>query len=699
MHRYCKQKINKKAPKKDTSRKFSVLHESIDRILNEYGKDSIRNRQNGQMGRVSEQKSMKSLHDLKIVQSERTAYQTNFCLLRDNNTKSKDMDTEKLEIADRNNSPECRIGSVSSISESEYNSIQEKEGLYPTEESSFALQHSERSSSVTINKQTEATILKDNASDSGSMKWVAPIVSATQSQRRNLIRNSKSSTPGLEETNFPTLNEGSLIGLQKEFHPNGEQRNQPMIALGAQHQQLNFPHLNKNAIIFDQDGKSVDRFIVRSDGIICPVKQVSAFSVHSKQHDDANTSSRRNESERSSLNAGPCFDYRPQGTEMLSRTREANGGQRGTRRVERGNGHVMNKNPPLQLSKLALQARAFRKFQYMLALKFRRYFLREYLRNRRFQKSLYNNKPQTPNYHRSPNTDEGFIQTNALNRDPNTQNNIDFGKHSLSDIVDGLNLYTTSCSNERGDISGLQNSQMTSSSLLKLFEETPASSLRDNGFDLLQDDFVDNLIDDNLCRTNIHTHADTATRGNNNSFDINAPLPIHPSHSAGYPFRVRAQASQNNSQRFLIDRNSSNEALRTSFENETFQGRKESLAPQNDFGIYSRFQEGGENDQFIRKYSNSFSASQNNFDVLNSDTGRTVVDNKGRTATIVPYRKPSATFSDVHTRETEGASYCRPEPTALNIRTPVSRNAMQENEITNALLLSQDLQESDFFHF
>lgn len=290
------------------------------------------------------------------------------------------------------------------------------------------------------------------------------------------------------------------------------------------------------------------------------------------------------------------------------------------------------------------------------------------------------------------------IQTNTLNRDPSTQNNIDFGKHSLSDIVDGLNLYTTSCSNERGDISGLQNSQMTSSSLLKLFEETPASSLRDNGFDLLQDDFVDNLIDDNLCRTNIHTNADTATRGNNNSFDINAPLPIHPSHSAGYPFRVRAQASQNNSQRFLIDRNSSNEALRTSFENETFQGRKESLAPQNNLGIYSSFQEGGENDQFIRKYSNSFSASQNNFDVLNSDTGRTVVD-KGRTATIVPYRKPSATFSNVHTRETEGASFCRPEPTALNIRTPVSRNATQENAITNALLLSQDLQEPDFFHF
>lgn len=699
MHRYCKQKISKKAPKKDTSRKFSVLHESIDRILNEYGKDSIRNRQNGQMGRVSEQKSMKSLQDLNIVQSERTVYQTNFCLPRDNNTKSNDMDTEKLESADRNNSPECRIGSVSSISESEYNSIQEKEGLYPTEESSFALQHSERSSSVSINKQTEATILKDKASDSGSMKWVAPIVSATQSQRREMMRNSKNSTPaGLEETNFPTLNKGSLIGLQKKFHPNGEQRNQPMIALGAQHQQQNFPHLNKNAILFDQDGKSVDRFIVRSDGIICPVKQVSAFSVHPKQHDDAKSSSRRSEIERSSLNAGPCFDYGPQRTEILSRTREANGEQRGTRRLERGNGHVMNKNTPLQLSKLALQARAFRKFQYMLALKFRRYFLREYLRNRRFQKSLYNNKPQTPNYHRSPNTDEGFIQTNALNRDPSTQNNIGFEKHSLSDIVDGLNLYTTSCSNERGDISGLQNSQMTSSSLLKLFEETPASSLRDNGFDLLQDDFVDNLIDDNLCRTNIHTDADTATRGNNISFDVNAPLPIHPSHSAGYPFRVRVQASQNNSQRFLIDRNSSNEALRTSFENETFQGRKESVAPQNDFGIYSRFQEGGDNDQFIRKYSNSFSASQNNFDILNSDTSRTVVD-KGRTATIVPYRKPSATFSNVHTRETEGASFCRPEPTALNIRTPVSRNSMQENEITNALLLSQDLQESDFFHF
>lgn len=698
MHKYCKQKISKKAPKKDTSRKFSVLHESIDRILNEYGKDSIRNRQNGQMGRVSEQKSMKSLHDLNIVQSERTAYQTNFCLPRDNNTKSNDMDTEKLESADRNNSPECRIGSVSSISESEYNSIQEKEGLYPTEESSFALQHSERSSSVSINKQTEATILKDKASDSGSMKWVAPIVSGTQSQRWEMIRNGKNSTPaGLEETKFPTLNKGSLIGLQKEFHPNGEQRNQPMIALGAQHQQQNFPHLNKNAILFDQDGKSVDRFIVRSDGIICPVKQVSAFSVHPKQHDDANTSSRRNENARSSLNAEPCFHYGPQVTEILSRAREANGGQRGTRRLQRENGHVMNKNPPLQLSKLALQARAFRKFQYMLALKFRRYFLREYLRNRRFQKSLFNNKPQTPIYR--PNVDEGLIQTNALNRDPSTKNNIDFGKHSLSDIVDGLNLYTTSCSNERGDISGLQNSQMTSSSLLKLFEETPASSLRDNGFDLLQDDFVDNLIDDNLCRTNIHTDADTATRANNISFDVNAPLPIHPSHSAGYPFRVRAQASENNSQRFLIDRNSSDEALRTSFEDKTFQGRKESVAPLNDFGIYSRFQEGGENDQFIRKYSNSFSASQNNFDVLNSDTGRTMMVDKGRTATIVPYRKPSATFSDVHTRETEGASYYRPEPTTLNFRTPVSRNATQENAITNAMLLSQDLQEPDFFHF
>uniref|UniRef100_K1QWW9 Tubulin--tyrosine ligase n=1 Tax=Magallana gigas TaxID=29159 RepID=K1QWW9_MAGGI len=63
----------------------------------------------------------------------------------------------------------------------------------------------------------------------------------------------------------------------------------------------------------------------------------------------------RNESERSSLNAGPCFDYRPQGTEMLSRTREANGGQRGTRRLERENGHVMNKNPPLQLKGILLQ--------------------------------------------------------------------------------------------------------------------------------------------------------------------------------------------------------------------------------------------------------------------------------------------------------------------------------------------------------
>lgn len=703
MHRYCKQKISKKAPKKDNSQKCSLLHESIDRILNEYGKDSIHYRENGQRGRVSKQKNMISLHDLNIVQSERTAHQTNIhpihqtnirpINIRDNNTKFDDMEenTEKRKIAERNGASECVIGDVSSITENEYNSIQQDRNPFPTADSSFLLQDQ----AAIVNKQTEPNIKDKALVRSTCIPWVAPNASPMQSQSISMIRNCKSTTPRLEETNIPNLHKGSLIGFQKEFRPNEEEKKQAMIALGAHHQQ-NFPHLNRNAILFDQNGNSVDRFIVRSDGIICPVKQVSAFSVHSKQH--ANTF-RRNENERPSLNAETCFDYGPQGAELLNRTRKANGEQRSTRRLERENGHLMNKNPPLQLSKLALQARAFRKFQYMLAVRFRRYFLREYLRNRRFQKSLHNNKPEAPNSYRRPTTDERFIHTSSMNRDLSTQSNIDFSKHSLSDIVDGLNLYTTSCSNERGDISGLQSSQLTSSSLLQLFEETPASSLRDNGFDLLQDDLVDTLIDDNLCRANGHTNGDTATRRNNISFDISAPHPIHPSQSAGSPFHVRAQVSQNNSQRFPLDRNSSNEALQTPFEDETFQGRKEILAPQNNFDIYSSFQKGDQYDQFIRKYSNSFSASQNyNFDVLNSDTGKTSVD-EGRTATITPYRKPSATFSNVHKRVTEGANYCRAEPTDLNIRTSVSRNAMQENEITNALLLSQDLQQPDFFNF
>jgi hypothetical protein len=503
--------------KTDSNPTFSLLHNSIDHFLKEYKEKSpnktSHNGMCGQIGGMAEQHSrgVQGTSNSHISQYK-DQYNSNFDVCQVGPGTEKDGEEwntiskintdrnkpDQLSARDSNprtqlgqgrpmlrRTPEYRIDNVSSISEKEFNSIREHPSSFPSswqkglemkQQKHVNLSDKDNSSSISPKKPCTSQI-------AGILPQSDPVLEENTRQQSTLLTASpcKESNMSNTEENSPKSKRRNLPrdgDIRSRFHKtyrskSGTETTSNPLRTSAVDQ--NFPHLNRNTILFDKNGKSLQRFMVRSDGIICPIKQVSAFSVGPQQH----TITQQKSSTPMHLDANSFEDKfgkeKKTVEEEYYKRRQMNA-QRYTVLGPR-NGVVKNR-PPLQLGKLALQARAFRKFQYLMALKFRRYFLHEYERSSHFygteNKGTARRVSQTFGNlditKRNTNQNYGAIGSNIMNCQHYTRRQLlkDFDNcrgYLPNDA--GLNSYSEKVSYVNH---GIRNDQMSSSSTLKLLQ-------------------------------------------------------------------------------------------------------------------------------------------------------------------------------------------------------------------------------------
>ena len=547
MNRYCTQETRDKKNKSSHYHKYFILHKTIDRVLENFKKDLMQPGEEEKIGTPKDKNSMsvgKRKYHTSIIQTDiKNDPKINVKM----NNRKYSVREEGVVGPERQTIADCIIDNVSSITENEFDCLQDNGNGFLTGKPPITTKQGP-SMDVRIKPVKPNPLFKGNKDNA---QWIS--ISTSQSQNEIKAKQDKN----LRSTEIDSRNDDDCFSRKhKTFPLVGEQSDTATMNI-ASHFENKFPQLSRNAIQFDKSGKSVDRFIVRSDGIICPVKRVSAFSVIPKQ---PKSSSR---DYWASINKERTVDFRglDQERNMNKVSNEHQGSQQKLQFGELGqqrnvyefqnekqgspqgpkvggpNNPENDKTPPLPLGTLALQARAFRKFQYLMAFRFRQYFLREFVRSRRFYTAEGPIRPRFSNIHGNSNMARGLTEIQLPNRNEHSLPLA--GRSNELEVVHGKTSPNGIPLNKDTIFTGIQRDQNHTSSIKEALKETQAISLQDQGRafyqDLLRHGFKDtdeNKGDDEMdqhsnkipdanlyCGINSPSHSKPSTRP---SFELNS---------------------------------------------------------------------------------------------------------------------------------------------------------------------------------
>lgn len=495
MNRYCTQETRDKKNKSAHNHKYTILHKTIDRVLDKFKKDLMRPGAEEKIGTPKDKNSMSAVkrkYHTSIIQAD----------LKNDPKIDINMNNRKYSVREagvvgpeRQTIADCIIDNVSSITENEYDCLQDNGNEFLTGKSPTATKQGP-STDVPIKPVKPNPLFKGNMNNA---QWSS--ISTSQSQNEIKAKQDKN----LRSTEINSRNDDDCFGQKhKTFPLVGEQSDTATMNI-ASHFENKFPQLSRNAIQFDEGGKSVDRFIVRSDGIICPVKRVSAFSVITKQNKDFSRG------ERVSINKERSVDFRglDQERNINKVPNEHQGSQQNLQFGELGqqrnvyefqnekqgspqglkvggpNNPDNDKTPPLPLGTLALQARAFRKFQYLMAFRFRQYFLREYVRSRQFYAVEGLTRPRISNINGNSNKARGLTGIKLPNR--NVHSLALAGRSNELEVVHGKISPNGIARNNDTIFTAIQRDQNHTSGIKEAPKETQTISLQDQGRAFYQD--------------------------------------------------------------------------------------------------------------------------------------------------------------------------------------------------------------------